>query len=935
MMRELRALGLDLDPKFILEADQAVKYAQEVSSAAILKDGRMWAWKDIAGSLVGDIDTPQHLLNAINRYLPEGVPKFGRLGDVPPQVAVDALQGRAAVKAGGEAAGAAHAASDALMETPAYRADAILANLTGFEAVPGGGQHVSSMAGRGFASADEADEVARVLTEQGFQPERFVTEGGQEGVRVRVPAKDVDAAKAAANARIEASVAAEQGAAKAAPATATLRPVVPPYSQGSAPSGARVFYNQLPDINELFGRTLTSIDAAGDRVIPMIGNPELDSALTLWEKEGVAGVAEARLVANKVGIAERDFALHNYAERYGFDHALAYIYPYQFWYTRTYAKWLQRIAASPGIVANYARYKDALGKMHADLPEHWRYSINTDELLGIQTDHPLFFNLEATLNPINGLTGVDYYDTKKRVNWWTSTLDNLGKFGPNIWTPISLATAVALYNKDQEASARWAGRLFPQTATLRPVLSAIAGKPVEVDPWVLLFSGGIDPTERSRVGRALGAMVNENPAMEEAAIEAARVQENNPLWQQAQMRAMNERFPGQLASFIFGAGFRMRTQSDITIDQFWSDYNLMWTKWPDMSPQKKVDTMDWMRREYPFMDTILLSRKTGVERDTTYAYNVMARIPPGKSDDYMEYVGADRDYSSRFYEDGGDISKWSETDRMRFMAAIVDIGAMLNLPQDATKQKWNAAKVESDKMYSAMEGAFGADIMDRVSAYWTLQDENPTEARKMLAADPAIGQAQDYREQYIMSNKVLVGYYGTLSTVENYWKGYMKEQAEKEFGEGTLLEVAEYESIIDPVAKKEYKKEHPRVKQYYDLRDEWNPWVAARIVEFGAKLGEGEPVLSGAEPTSSGQEQFMAEMEEGQGLPEITWAEWQDVLGESLSNLVADYALYGEPIPEQGISRIGAFGRDMGAPSNDIAVEMAAWAVLQAEQGGQ
>jgi hypothetical protein len=164
----------------------------------------------------------------------------------------------------------------------------------------------------------------------------------------------------------------------------------------------------------------------------------------------------------------------------------------------------------------------------------------------------------------------------------------------------------------------------------------------------------------------------------------------------------------------------------------------------------------------------------------------------------------------------------------------------------------------------------------------------------------------------------------------------MKEQAEKEFGEGTLLEVAEYESIIDPVAKKEYKKEHPRIKQFYDFRDEWNSLISARIVEFGSKLGEGQPELSGAEPASSGQEQLLTELADGAGqLPQISWAEWQDVLGESLSNLVADYALYGEPIPEAGVSRIGAFGRDMGASSNDMAVEMAAWAVLQAEQEGQ
>ena len=154
----------------------------------------------------------------------------------------------------------------------------------------------------------------------------------------------------------------------------------------------------------------------------------------------------------------------------------------------------------------------------------------------------------------------------------------MGKFGPSVWAPLQIATALKLaIDGENEAAARWGGRLIPQTASIKAV-SSFFGNPIELDPSVNLFSllnGGelgkaTDPYEEKRIGRALSKMAEEG-VPEEALIEAARTQ-TGPLWDEAYRRAVQERAPGQLASFLFGVGFKGRTEQDKEIDQFYADY---------------------------------------------------------------------------------------------------------------------------------------------------------------------------------------------------------------------------------------------------------------------------------------------------------------------------------------------------------------------------
>ena len=68
----------------------------------------------------------------------------------------------------------------------------------------------------------------------------------------------------------------------------------------------------------------------------------------------------------------------------------------------------------------------------------------------MDVQNPLIFNVLQTISPMNGLVGVDFEQPKMRVDWWTNTLADLGKFGPSTWTPINILTALSLQKRGED-----------------------------------------------------------------------------------------------------------------------------------------------------------------------------------------------------------------------------------------------------------------------------------------------------------------------------------------------------------------------------------------------------------------------------------------------------------------------------------------------------
>lgn len=639
-------------------------------------------------------------------------------------------------------------------------------------------------------------------------------------------------------------------------------------------------------------------------------SPELKTELAKWAKTTRGNVTVARGISGRVATAARNFALHDYANKRNLDLALSYVYPYSFWYSRTYKNWIPRIVTSPGVVAAYAKYKETLAEIHAGAPEWWKYNINTNELLGIDMENPLYFNLEQTLNPLNGLTGVDFNDPDKRVDTITKLMDDMGKFGPSIWTPWSVLVAYSLYNRgEKDAASRWAGQLFTQSRPIRSIGSALGIDALAnyQDPFTVLFADGLDPYERPRVARALGALVYEGTITQEQAIDASRTQ-NGEIWEQAIARALSDRTGSNLSSFFLGAGFKSRTQSDIAIDRFYQEYRNLWVAERNMTPEEFRLAMDAIHERYPFMDTVLLARQSGPEQDKGLAYNVLGRIPPGQMSDIAQAIGVDERLLSSFYDSKGHLEDWAETDRQRFMAAIVDLSLLLELPSGANRQEWSFARTQYSAMQSEAELIFGKENLQLLDIYFARKAVDSELGNAFIEQNPVIGEILDWQTGIKYNDPILFKYYGGIDLAERYWKGQMYQEIEQEIGDMSpkwdeyfrLKDVAEESgSKEDKAAVGAYYKAHPEFDRYFEIKEKWEKIIEQKMTVIGSKIQDVSPALRPdfeAAMASYSQQDYI-EQYAPDVLPIPTKEEWKQLFTTTQWNLIEDQIIRDENMP--------------------------------------
>jgi len=786
----------------------------------------------------GDTGKPtKRLLHTINKYLPEDVAKFNDLADVPFEVAQDALQ-KWGIENGVKGMrlddlNQLLGTSDNAVAEITNKIDSIKSEIADIQKWLGDNQKANIPA--------EFEQVQdRMLRVQALQEEMAKLSGQLSNPAGR----------------------------KVGAGELTF-----PWDDSLPPSMPRVLNEQRDGIAKMFDRLRKAVqDNAGVTRDVAIG-PDVDKLLDAWGAAAKSNIGEAQLYAANVATLARDFALHDYRKKTGADIALSYIYPYSFWYTRTYKNWLGRLATHPGVVAAYAKYRSFLEKQHAGMPDWWKYQINTNELLGINSENPLFFNLEATLNPLNGLTGVDFNDPQKRVNWWTQTLDDLNKFGPSTHTLYSMMAAVALYAQGQEdAAARWGSRLIPQTATLKSI-SALLGLSKtggwETDPFVHFFSNGSDPYERRRIGRALTSLADKYG---QAAIQDAAHTQSGPIWDEAKQLATIERGWGQISSFFLGVGFKARSTNDLQIDRMYEEYFSLWNMKPNLKPEEFRDMMDQLKNKYPFMDSVLISRKGGYERDAAYAYSVVGRIPPGQLTEVAEFAQIDPRLINRFYESKGSFEDWPKQDYDRFMSGIVDIASILDLPDTATRQDWNAAKDAYGRMQDAAKNYYGDDIVDLVDRYYGI---DAVERDDFLRQYPQVEKYLDWKAGYVVQDKTLSTYYGGIDQINRYLKGTMYDAIEKETG----MKMSEIYSALDEYkllkkhggSHKVFRKEHPEIDTYYDYWDKYGDAIDQKTIAMGLRLPEGKPAAIRQDATieSIGQQDLIAGLKPQK--PKIEW----------------------------------------------------------------
>ena len=670
----------------------------------------------------------------------------------------------------------------------------------------------------------------------------------------------------------------------------------------------------IEDVKSNWGR----LDDAGDL------SDDLENVLSKWK-----GTVDDRMqhVKDKAIIFaqyKRDALLHDYNKTYA-DVALAYLMPFSYWHTRTYMRWAERVVDNPKIASNYLAYKRNMERAHADMPEWWRQNVGIN-LPGVNPDNPIYMNLEATINPLNGLTGVDFNDPYKRVDAISRTVDDLGKMGPAFAAPLNWAVALWLYKKgEDEAAKRWMGRLFPQSVQVKSLLTKAGAdinlgplvKHNEVDPFVNMTSDGLDPYELNRVNRMLSQIVEneKDPEMQQLlatqAVDAARTHEG-PMWDEARKMASSDRFAGNMSSFILGVGFKPRTQEDMKIDQFYGEYFQLLRLRDTMTSQEYRESWDQLRDAYPFADALIIGKKSDEERDGAFAYNVLGRVPPGQMNSVLGSVGLTGEDLNRFYESKGDFSDWTEGDQKRFMAGVVDLSAVLQMPALATRQEWTSVKDGYQGMKAEIQDAIGdEDIWDKVDQYYALKNESRYQGNAYLDSHPEVSDALDLQTQFITNNQDLFKYYGSMNTLNSYYNGEVRKEMEGKYGKNIYNLYYVYLDIPDDKQKKMFMKANPQLKPFIKEKNKSKDAVNQAVVQMALKLPSQPEVAYRSDlnaPTAT-QAAIASSLNLQTDVdPQVLWAN----ASEPLQELVTMYWQNGDKLPNAAVSNLDYLGEQFG-----------------------
>jgi hypothetical protein len=766
-------------------------------------------------------------------------------------------------------------------------------------------------------------------------PEALRTERDALEVAMSKPGADVEKLRASIQAIDNQSMSAAEGL-TFGDANRLLKPVDDAMTQAyekvvasteNMPSIERALLDQFDDFTRDARRVLAQTIDQWGVVERQMMNDNLRAAMGKWKDVADSRVAEAKAFALLVAREQRDFILHPYWDKTYADLALSHIYPYQYWYNRSYMNWAQRLVFNPKIAAGYAKYRRTLERAHAGMPTWWKYNISTRDLPGMAEgdelyDNPLYFNLEATFNPINGLTGVDFNDPNRRVNWYTSMIDDMGKYGASLFTPINWMVAGALWseseaefangdlvsgNKDRDASQRWLGRLMPQTATLETFLGwagiELPWGGYEVDPFVRAM-GGHDPYETRRIVRYLAGMPNYTP---EQSLDAAYKQDGQA-WDDAVRGSLSDRWWGQAASFLFGVGFKPRTAEDMQIDAFYQEYFSVLSMSDSMTPLEYQGAMEGLRQKYPFMDTVLLGRKADYFRDGAYAYTILSRVPPGQMDQVTEAVGITPELVDQFYKDKGLFDKWLPGDVQRFMAAIVDIAAVYSIPTYSTKVQWLEAKSHYYVLRDELVKQFGVDIWDKIDIYYQLNAggsyQEQQQAERYIEGHPEVAAALDYKTHLVVSDPILNAYYGGIDTIERYEMSKIytildvKHPGVRDLWQ-QYYDLQQMDEVDGTKTASAFKKKHKKELEAYSKEKKQLMANLQRSLEAFASVMD-QPELGslrsdwGTSQTNQTQQQVAAIVNPP---PALTWEQYSQEISVPIQRVVIDYYLNGVELP--------------------------------------
>jgi len=432
------------------------------------------------------------------------------------------------------------------------------------------------------------------------------------------------------------------------------------------------------------------------------------------------------------------------------------------------------------------------------------------------------------------------------------------------------------------------------------------------------------PYEQDRVGRAANQVLLNNPDTPEALLEQYQ-QHKGPLWDEAIAVERKASAPGELASFFSGVTAKSMGVDTQVTNQFWKEYIQLVSQYENVSPEVYRKRYHELTVQYPFAEYMLLSRRGSEERDRSYAYSVLSRIEPGKTDDLSEAAGFDYDIFGYFYDNKGDLSELNPKDRTKFMTFISELGAVAEIPSNATKEEWSEASLRYSRMREYGEGLFGEDIWELVDKGYELKEAGTNSSlawQNYLDATPVVEAALRWQTEQIHLDPYLAAYYGSIYKLRSYGTGLMYQKIEDKFGQEIFNTVSHYNALkragLSDEAK-EYYKEHPEIKVYYDMKDVEEEYIKNAIVNFGDRIPSGQTtgIRSDLPEELSEGEREIIDFLQAPETADYNVTEWRDLIGKE--EVAAALMAYRElPIEEYLKNRLVGIAEGMGLSYDEL-----------------
>jgi len=154
----------------------------------------------------------------------------------------------------------------------------------------------------------------------------------------------------------------------------------------------------------------------------------------------------------------------------------------------------------------------------------------------------------------------------------------------------------------------------------------------------------------------------------------------------------------------------------------------------------------------------------------------------------------------------------------------------------------------------------------------------------------------------------------------------MWDAIEQELGSDVWDQWDEYWDL-EGAEQRAYWNSHPDIQRYGDIKEFWQGLIAQSLVRIDGRIRDVSPELRNSVGLTAGQ-QGIAGGIGTERLPAYSWAEWGDILGTSMARLVADYAIYGEQLPDSAMYKLGRAGADLGIDNPFLVLELASQAAV-------